>query len=273
MFNIYIQIWHIKLLALLHFQSLSKAFLSIRVIFHMNVNKNDIKINDNINFSDYTETLLNKGRVQIHNFFTDTSAKKLQKLLVEHSQWYLAYNEFNNFYEIPFDKVESISSEAKTKFMDALYQRAENNFQYVFKQFIISQAIQLNEESPINFIDSFVNSTPFLNAMRTITNDKGINWADSIASSYAPGHFLTNHDDIHNKNDRVVAYTIGMTEDWDPNWGGNLVFFDKNNNIEEGFLPRFNTLSVFTIPQQHAVQLVAPFANKERLSLLGWANR
>lgn len=237
------------------------------------MNVDDIKINKKINFADYSETLQNKGRVQIHNFFATDTAEQLHNIVHQHSPWYLAYNEFNNFYESSYEEVKKLPPDVKKQFMDGFYQRARSHFQYVFKQYYITQAIKLGEDSQLNFMEKYVNSAPFLDIMRTLANDKNINWVDTFASAYEPGHFLTRHDDVHQKNDRVLAYTVGMTKDWNPNWGGNLVFYDDDNNITEGFIPRFNTLSVFTIPQQHAVQFVAPFAEKDRVSLLGWANR
>ena len=53
----------------------------------------------------------------------------------------------------------------------------------------------------------------------------------------------------------------------------NLAFFDEAGNIEEAFMPAFNTLNIFLIPQRHAVQQVAPFAGTRRLSYLSWLHR
>jgi len=239
----------------------------------MDIGLKDIQINPELDFSEYADKLKNCGRIQIDNFFTKESAVKLQSLLQTHSPWYLAYNEFNNFYESSYDQIEALAPQVKAQFMSAFYKRAETNFQYVFKQFYISQAIKLGEESKLNFLHDFMNQDSFLKLMRVLAQDSTINWVDTFASSYESGHFLTEHTDTHNKHDRVLAFTIGMTEDWDPNWGGNLVFFDDDKNIKAGFNPKFNSLCVFTIPQSHAVQFISPFATKDRLSLLGWANR
>jgi len=109
--------------------------------------------------------------------------------------------------------------------------------------------------------------------MRTLTGVKSIRKADSYATMYAPGHFLTEHDDRHEKHDRVAAYVISMTKNWDKNWGGHLAFFDDGGNIKEALIPSFNTLNIFLIPQMHSVQLVSPFAGENRTSYLGWLHR
>ena len=119
----------------------------------------------------------------------------------------------------------------------------------------------------------FVNSESTLQWMRTLTGQEQIRRSDSYASLYAPGDFLTTHDDLHGSHDRVAAYVISMTKDWNPNWGGYLAFFDEEDNIEQAFMPSFNTLNLFLIPQKHAVQMVSPFAGTMRTSYLGWLHQ
>jgi Rps23 Pro-64 3,4-dihydroxylase Tpa1-like proline 4-hydroxylase len=71
----------------------------------------------------------------------------------------------------------------------------------------------------------------------------------------------------------VAAYVFSMTKVWDKNWGGHLAFFDDAGNITHAFVPSFNTLNIFLVPQLHSVQLVSPFAGANRSSYLGWLHR
>ncbi len=64
-----------------------------------------------------------------------------------------------------------------------------------------------------------------------------------------------------------------MTRDWDPDWGGLLQFYDAEKNVEQVFVPRFNTLSLFTVPQSHAVSAVAPYAPVGRLAITRMVRR
>ncbi len=52
--------------------------------------------------------------------------------------------------------------------------------------------------------------------------------------------------------------------------GGYLQFFDDNGDVVHGIRPAFNAVSVFTVPVQHAVEMVTPYAPRLRLSLTGW---
>lgn len=96
--------------------------------------------------------------------------------------------------------------------------------------------------------------------------------ADVMASCYGPGHYLTAHDDTHHKRDWAAAYVIRLTKDWNRNWGGHLAFFDPNDNIERAIMPTFNALNVFSVPQFHAVQMVAPVARAVQTSFTGWVH-
>lgn len=235
----------------------------------------DIKINPAIDFDHYAAILADKKRVQIPNFFTEETADLLHKLIIGNQTWFLAYNEFDNYYESPKADLDKAPAHIKSQFMQSIYKRAVDNFQYVFWQYFISQAVQNNEEPghPLHALHHWGNSEGFLNLMRSLTQEPKVKWSDVFISKYDPGHFLTKHDDTHKKNDRVVAYTIGMTKNWDANWGGHLAFLDATGNVTEGLIPEFNTLNVFHNPQDHMVQIVGPNAGSPRYSILGWANR
>jgi len=234
-----------------------------------------IEINPSLNASDFSDTLRENGRLQITNFFTQNSSDYLHKLLVENKDWYLAYNDGNSFYESSLEQVQELNHVQRQKFMNSIYLRARTKFQYVFHQYYITQAIQLNEQvgHPLHQMHEFMNSEFALDFMRQLTGEGAIQKADSYATEFLPGHFLTEHDDRHDKHDRVAAYVFSMNKSWDRNWGGHLAFFDDRGNIKEAFIPSFNTLNIFLIPQQHAVQLISPFAGQGRLSYLGWLHR
>ena len=240
----------------------------------MSISLPEILLNSDIDPDNFAATLQDKGFVQIHNFFSEETAVRLLDLIKANNTWYVAYNDGDNYYESPLQDFNNMPPHLKQQFMTNIYSRAGTSFQYLFNQYYITQAIEKGEEkgNPIHVMHDFVNADPFMNFIKKLTGENKIKYVESFVSSYRPGHFLTNHDDTHD-NDRVVAYTIGMTKDWEKDWGGHLAFFDDDGNIKQALIPSFNTLSVFLIPQPHAVQFVAPFAKANRVSFLGWANR
>ncbi len=215
------------------------------------------------------------GRLQISEFLEPDSAAQLWQLLQDNRDWYMSYNEGGENYESEVREFEALAPLQQQRFMGRLYARARDQFQYLFHQYYITEAMRRgdNPGHPLHAVERFVNSNEFLVFMRALTGHDEVARADCCASAYGPGHFLTMHDDRHATHDRVAAYVISMTRDWDENWGGYLAFYDDAGNIEEAFRPTYNTLNIFSVPKKHAVQLVAPFAGHTRTSILGWLQR
>ena len=206
-------------------------------------------INPTHNLEELGQVLQQKSRLQITDFFTADSANYLHQLLLDHQHWNLAYNDGNNFYESPAAEIETLEPKQRHQFMNNIFVRARTQFQYMFMQYYISQAIELNEQPghPMHQFHEFINSDDVLGFMRILTGEPAVRKADTYASIYSPGHFLTAHDDRHDKDDRVAAFVFSMTKAWDKNWGGHLAFFDDDGNIEQAFMPTFNTLNIFLV--------------------------
>ena len=66
------------------------------------------------------------------------------------------------------------------------------------------------------------------------------------------------------------AYVLNMTPQWRWDWGGALLFSDRPGHVSEGYLPAFNALNIFAVPQPHLVEFVSPFAGAQRYSITGW---
>jgi SM-20-related protein len=94
--------------------------------------------------------------------------------------------------------------------------------------------------------------------------------ADGQFTRFEPGHYLTRHSDAVQAEHRRVAYVLGMTPDWHPDWGGLLQFFDQGGECRDAWIPRYNTLALFDVRHVHSVTYVAPYAATPRLSLTGW---
>ena len=234
-----------------------------------------ISINAALDPTALREQLHGNGRIQVPNFFTPESADYLYGLLQSNQQWYLTYNEGEENYESPLQEFQALPPEQKRQFMGRVLGSAKDGFQFIFRQYYISRSVERgeNEGHPLHAYHAFANAPTTLEWMRALTGDDSVRKSDSYASWYAPGDFLTTHDDLHGSHDRVAAWVVSMTKDWNPNWGGYLAFYDEQDNVVEAFRPSFNTLNLFLIPQKHAVQMVSPFAASKRTSFLGWLHR
>ena len=215
------------------------------------------------------------GWLQVSNFLDAASADYLHRLLTEHQTWRLTYNDGDQHFESERAEFMQLAASQRQRFMNGIYTRARDGFQYVFNQYYITNALALNEQPghPMHQWHEFMNRDSTLSFMRALTGCADVRKADAYASWYEPGHFLTEHDDQHATHDRAAALVLNLTPQWNPSWGGHLAFYDDNGNIEQAYAPGYNSLSIFLVPKKHGVLQIAPFAGAPRTSYLGWLHR
>ena len=181
-------------------------------------------INPEIDLSVGAKKLASRGRVQIHDFASAESAKALHDLLQQHDDWYLSYNEGPDNFETSEAEFGALTMEQKHRFTAEVYRRASSGFQYLYKRYHISQALDSGENQghPMHAVQEWVTGENFLGLMRHVTGRDGIRTSDSYASLCGPGHFLTRHDDRHPTHQRIAAWVLSMTLGWIKTGGGTL---------------------------------------------------
>jgi len=96
----------------------------------------------------------------------------------------------------------------------------------------------------------------------------GLSSYESHFAIYEEGDFYEKHVDTFQKSkNRVVTTVYYLNEEWNENSGGELVIYDREENILATVSPNANTLVIFlsdTFP--HEVLL----AKKKRFSIAGW---
>ena len=106
--------------------------------------------------------------------------------------------------------------------------------------------------------------------------------------SYSAGDCLLTHDDTdqgrlvggHRAPQRRIAVVTYVHEEWRPDWGGELILYEKRPNCQDDRIdllpthciePRPGSLVMFTVPRFHRVCRVDPTAGQHRrLSIAGW---
>lgn len=213
-----------------------------------------------------------KGRVHIPDFLSTESAAKIHEVLTRQVEWNLAWNKNGVHQDLSYTAVLGWTKAQRDALQDAIHTQAENGFQYHYAAIPIYDIV-LNKTMPGHFFNElyeFFNSDELIDFAREISGNAAIRFADMQATRYSAEHFLTEHDDdVHGKN-RLAAYVLNLTPNWRNDWGGALVFSEAENAVGEVFFPKFNALNIFTVPQKHAVSLVAPFVRAKRYSITGW---
>lgn len=212
------------------------------------------------------------GRLLSQPFLSAVTAETTFSCLDTEVPWQLHFNEGSKSFDLDESYLSKLSESEQGLIRDTVHENARHGFQYLFSNFPISDIFNAGryKELYVMRLYEFLNSTAFLDLVKQISGITSVHRADAQATLYRPGHFLTRHDDLLPDSHRRLAYVLGFTPKWRPDWGGILNFLDSDNHISEGFLPTFNSLTLFKVPQPHAVSFVAPFARANRYSISGW---
>jgi Rps23 Pro-64 3,4-dihydroxylase Tpa1-like proline 4-hydroxylase len=148
-----------------------------------------------------------------------------------------------------------------------------SDYAFLYAQYPMVRAYleKWGEHPALDALLEHINDVPLLSLVREVTGMEQLVKGDAQATLYGPNHFLAMHDDSHMAEGWRVAYVMNFcAEDWRPDWGGYLMFYDEHGDAVGGFRPRFNALNMFRVPQKHNVTYVPPFAPVARFAITGW---
>ena len=214
------------------------------------------------------ETYAAHGRLQIREFLNPACADALLGELEQSHAWKLAVNNGDRIINYSDAAFAELGEEKQAKLDRAVILGGRYGFQFRYDS--IRLAGEETAASLLAGFADFLSSPEMVAFMRTLTGCDAIDFADAHASRYRAGHFLTAHDDAVDTMGRRAAYVLNLTREWLVDWGGLLLFYDGQGNVERGFTPSFNTLNIFSVPQPHSVTWVNPLAAAPRYAVTGW---
>lgn len=233
----------------------------------------ELRLNPALDLAPYAETYAKRGIVQIQNVFEPRLADEIDAMLSGGLTWRMLMTDSADkplhftpaeLKQMPREQVDSLIKDA--------FARAAQNRGYFYNTYPMIEAYKRGWDPghPIHMMTEFINSDEFLGLGRTVTGIPGINKADAHATAYHRGHYLTRHLDYGEDHERRCAYVLGFARNWQPDWGGLLLFLNDRQDITEGYLPRFNVLTMFDIKYLHTVTQVSSFAGGVRRAITGW---
>jgi SM-20-related protein len=229
-------------------------------------------LNPELDLDQLAQQFGSAGRVHIPDFLAQKGAEQLFSDLRARDDWRLVINQGEKLFELDRKAQEALSPDERAKLDLAVYQAARTGFQFRFETIRVpdSEAERVAEPTLLNNFARFLSSEATIDTLRRITGCAGIGFADAQATAYGPGHFLTAHDDDVGGKGRLAAYVFNLTPRWRVEWGGLLMFHRSDGHVGEGYLPRFNALNLFKVPQLHSVSYVVPFVPNRRYAVTGW---
>ncbi|WP_294101045.1 2OG-Fe(II) oxygenase family protein [Sphingomonas sp.] len=209
------------------------------------------------------------GRVQIADFLEIRAAEALHAMLRARDDWVHVVNSGEKTFELSRPARAAMSADQREALDTAVYAGARSGFQYRYETIRVpdAAAARAASDDPLAAFAAWLSSGAARDLLRQVTGAAGIDFADAQATAYAPGDFLTGHDDDVVGKHRHAAYVFGLTPVWRTEWGGLLLF---HGHAVHGYAPAFNTLNLFAVPQVHSVSEVTRAAAYRRYSITGW---
>lgn len=213
------------------------------------------------------------GRLQIADAMVPEAALALQDCLGRAVPWSMSFlDERGEPTSVDPARLGGMSLAERAALRGEATRRARSGYQFLYHSYHMVSAWKAGRDPhlPLGALLEYLNSPGFLTPLRAITGAEDVVRVDAQATCYLPGDFLRWHTDHDEHMGRRVAYVLGLTPEWQADWGGQLQFLDAAGEVTASFLPRFNSLSLFRVPTPHHVSMVAPWAKAPRLSITGW---
>ena len=232
-----------------------------------------LRLNPSLDLKAASQTYARDGLVQIPNILEPHLAEDLWQMLETTLPWGIAFQgaagpqvyDQNALKTLPQDQIRADLRSALDRTSRAY------GFMYLSYPMITAYLQNRDPGHAIHRVTEFIASQEFIGLGARLTRDDDVYKADAQATMYRPGDYIGLHNDIGTeKSDRLAAYTIGLTPEWRPDWGGQLLFHDDQGDVLRGYAPRWNTLTVFKVPRLHSVAPVSAYAVGKRLSIVGW---
>lgn len=226
-------------------------------------------INPELDRKAIRDALTRNRRVQIRDFFEPHVVEALAGA-VDGIDWRLSFRDDTGERKLLGDELRALTPAEKMELTGRIHGLAEREFQYLFQSHSMVDTAKGGESDLLTRFVRWMADDEFMSVMRGLSGMEDINRVYAQATLYARGNFLLMHSDETSLERRRIAYVINLTRRWRPDWGGLLHFPDPEGNVVDTFYPHFNSLSLFTVPQEHFVSYVAPYSGGKRSAVTGW---
>lgn len=230
-------------------------------------------INESIDVADVRAELLRNGRVQVPGYLQQEAAERLRHCLAHEVPWTLALCDDAGARTIAHDGYAAMPEPDRIALLRQVAASARGgSYRFAYDSYMMVGAYRERRDPHLllHGVLELFNSPQYIAFVQALTGDGGIRRVNAQATRYRAGHFLRYHTDIDSQEGRRYAYVLNLSRDWNADWGGLLQFLGEEGQVFDTFLPRWNSLSLFKVPAGHAVSLVAPWADDDRLSITGW---
>ncbi len=211
------------------------------------------------------------GHVRIASIMPHDKATSMAEAVDGLQGWQLSYGAMEGVGRANPQDIPSWAEDTRRAFNQTLVESARRGEGFAY----FSAPLTAGETSPalpqpIATLGNDLMDGALLQFLQGLTGLSGVTGVDASATQFRPGHYLTRHTDSPRGQNRKLAFVLGLTRNWHPDWGGLLQFYHPDGTPNLAFAPGFNTLDLFSVDKVHAVTYVAPYAGGPRSAISGW---
>ena len=226
-----------------------------------------------VDYGPYRAQLQAQSRVLIPDILDDAYAAQFHDALAAETGWELAWQSGAEPKLLAAEEYAAMDAAQRSAFIAQCATASACGYGYAFDSFSLVDRLDdaaLRDHLLRRLVGVF-HYAPVLAFIRELTGDARIARVSVQATRYLPGHFLRRHNDTgYAGQRRRFAFVFNLGRGWQADWGGLLQFLDADDRVVDTFVPRYNSLSLFEVPQYHCVSQVAPWAQAARYALTGW---
>jgi Rps23 Pro-64 3,4-dihydroxylase Tpa1-like proline 4-hydroxylase len=224
-------------------------------------------------YAPWRNRLLANGRVQVPDVLEDSYATQIRAALAGETEWALSYSDDGTAKELDHVQYAALDAAQRKDFVARIARTPQTKYTYAFESYPMIRRYDdpARADSLLRLLVDAFHHEQMLDFIRRLTGDASIAQVRIQATRYLPGHFLRRHDDSSDEAQaRRFAFVFNLGQGWQADWGGLLHFLDMHGSVVDTFVPVYNSLSLFKVPQFHYVSRVAPWAEAPRYALTGW---
>lgn len=232
-----------------------------------------LRLNPALRAEDFASSYAANKFVQIQNVFEPALAEAIAEVLKQ-VPWRLCYHDPEvGTVQLTQAEIQSIGQQGMAQRMQKVMALASQNHGYCYNTLHLTRDLppSMDASHPLRQLTDFLLGDEFLSFGGTVIGHPNITQVDAHATLYTRGSFLTRHVDEGHNRERRAAFTLSFCANWQTDWGGLLMFLDKQTtDVTSAWVPRFNALTIFDGLRVHSVSPVSPFAGGGRYSIAGW---
>lgn len=209
----------------------------------------------------------------MRRFLSNTAAQTLYGWLSRESSWGLTLSDGERILGLAPDEYRSCTAIELRECTSVAYSAAQKGFSFIREELWVSMAHVAEttlRPNPLQRIFALIQSASFAQYAAEVVGARSLKVVRVTIERYTGGHFFGFTTGA--PADATVGFSIDLTDTWRAEWGGLLEFCNFVGCIDYGYLPEFNTLTLYDLSKSRAISLVTPLARRDRYAIVGQMN-